>query len=173
MTSSWYGDFHSRTTREALAGKALAGFPRVGVWVNYADGNFQRSQTLTTGVSKTQSEEMSHSVGVDISASFGIKLVNFDISLNYQFTYASSTSFTEYSEKTVTESFDVGSHYAKVLFSKHIWLEAMRADGSSVIRQVEFAASDDVHFSGTPLSPRRSGSVTTEQGQGGQEVIED
>lgn len=122
-----------------------------GVWVNDAGGAFKRSQSIKYGVSKTQSQEMTHSVGVEVSASAGIGIVETSVSLNYQFTQTSSSSFTEFTEKEVTEEFEVPPYHATVLFSKHIWIRGERADGSHVMVQIEIAANDDVHFSGCNL----------------------
>ncbi|POR37266.1 DUF946 domain-containing protein [Tolypocladium paradoxum] len=122
-----------------------------GVWVNGSGGPFHREQTIKYGISSTQKEEMTHSAGVEVSASGGIGFANFGISLNYQFTYQNSHSFTEYSEKSVTERFEVPAHHATVLFSKHIWLKATRSDGSHVLVQIEITANDDVYFSGCEL----------------------
>ncbi|PHH91001.1 hypothetical protein CDD83_1979 [Cordyceps sp. RAO-2017] len=121
-----------------------------GVWVNDAAGDFTRSQTVKYGISKEQKEEMQHSVGVEVSVEGGIKAVSYSVSLNYQFTYSSSTSFTEYTEKTVEEKFTVPEYSAKVLFSKHVWLRGKRSDGSD-LSYVEVAANDDTHFGGCKL----------------------
>lgn len=123
-----------------------------GVWVNDARGAFTRSQKIKYGVSKTQSQEMTHTVGVEISASTGIGIVETSVSLNYQFSQTNASSFTEFSEKEVTETFEVPPHHATVLFTKHIWIRGERADGSHVMVQIEIAANDDVHFSGCDLS---------------------
>lgn len=119
-----------------------------GVWANQTPSALSRSQEITYGVSNEVREEMTNSVGVDVSASFGIVLAEISTSLNYQFTYSSSSSFTEYSEKKVTESFRVDPYYAKVLFSKHIWIKCSRYDTSVILHQMEIAANDDIFFTG-------------------------
>lgn len=121
-----------------------------GVWVNGSDGGFNREQNIKYGISSTQQQEMTHSAGVEVSASAGVGFASFGISLNYV-TATSSSSYTEYSEKLVTEKFDVLAHHATVLFSKHIWLKATRSDGTHVLVQVEITANDDVYFSGCEL----------------------
>ncbi|KAI0547967.1 putative vacuolar protein sorting-associated protein [Xylaria curta] len=122
-----------------------------GVWVNNTSGTFHREQRMLFGVSKEQREEMTHSVGVEISATYGIKLSSVSVTLNYQFTYSSSTSLTEYSEREVTEKFDVPAHTASVLFTKHIWIKASRLDSPIVLHQMELASNDDFYFSGCNL----------------------
>ncbi|RYP75976.1 hypothetical protein DL771_002048 [Monosporascus sp. 5C6A] len=122
-----------------------------GVWVNDTNGAFTRQTILKYGVSQTQQEQMTNSVGLEVSASYGIELANTSISLNYQFTQSSSTSFTEFSEKTVTETIDVPAHNATVLFSKHIWMKGARADGAVVIHSMEIVANDDVYYAGCEL----------------------
>ncbi|KAL8711387.1 MAG: hypothetical protein Q9220_004285 [cf. Caloplaca sp. 1 TL-2023] len=127
--------------------KAIAWFVE-GVWVNNADGAFTRSQRLLCGVSKEKRTEMTNSVGVDISATYGIKAVESTVTLNYQFTHSSSATFTEYSEREVTETFEVPAHTAKVLFTKHVWVKGSRSDGSVVMNQLEFTNADEVYYSG-------------------------
>ncbi|KAF7955170.1 uncharacterized protein EAE97_000429 [Botrytis byssoidea] len=88
-----------------------------GVWVNGGEGKYSRQKEIKYGVSKTESESMTHSAGVEKS--------------------------------TVTEKFEVPGKNAKVLFSKHIWITAARADkGSVLIKQLELVANDDVYFAG-------------------------
>ncbi|KAF2125610.1 putative vacuolar protein sorting-associated protein [Dothidotthia symphoricarpi CBS 119687] len=122
-----------------------------GVWANQTPSAFSRAQEITCGVSKEEREEMTHSTGVDVSASYGIGLASGSVSLNYQFTYNTSTSFTEYSEKKVTESFQVDPYYAKVLFSKHVWIKCARYDSSVVLHQMEVISTDDLYFGGCKL----------------------
>ncbi|KAF5879449.1 putative duf946 domain-containing protein [Botrytis fragariae] len=119
-----------------------------GVWVNGGEGTYSRQKEIKYGVSKTQSESMTHSAGVQISAASGIGCVEYSVSLNYQFTSESSSSFTEFSESTVTEKFEVPGKNAKVLFSKHIWITASRADGGQILKQLEVVANDDMYFAG-------------------------
>ncbi|KAF7934709.1 uncharacterized protein EAE98_002754 [Botrytis deweyae] len=107
--------------------------------------------TIKWGISKTQSEEMVHSAGVSVSASYGIKGFESSVTLNYQFTQTTSKSFTEYQEGETTESFVVPGKTVKVLFSKHIWLKAKAGDGT-MASQVEMVANNDIHFGGCDLS---------------------
>ncbi|TGO17687.1 hypothetical protein BTUL_0015g00220 [Botrytis tulipae] len=122
-----------------------------GVWNNDSAGDFNRSKTIKWGISKTQSEEMVHSAGVSVSASYGIKGFESSVTLNYQFTQTTSKSFTEYQEGETTESFVVPGKTVKVLFSKHIWLKARAGDGT-MASQVEMVANNDIHFGGCDLS---------------------
>ncbi|KAM3072008.1 hypothetical protein ACMFMF_007405 [Clarireedia jacksonii] len=121
-----------------------------GVWENNSAGDFRREKKIKFGISKTQSEEMTHSAGVSISATYGIKGFESNVTLNYQFTQSNFKSYTEYKEEEVTESFDVPAKTVKVLFSKHIWLTATAGDGT-VTNQIEMIANDDVHFGGCHL----------------------
>ncbi|KJZ77657.1 hypothetical protein HIM_02834 [Hirsutella minnesotensis 3608] len=121
-----------------------------GVWTNRTGGNFKRSESIKYGITKEQRTEMVHSVGIEVSAEAGFKGVGYSVSLNYQFTYSTSSTFTEFYERTVTEEFDVPSYHATVLFSKHVWLTASRPDGTTLSR-VEITANDDTHFSGCAL----------------------
>lgn len=121
-----------------------------GVWVNNASGEFDRTQTVKYGISKEQKEEMVNSFGVEVTVEGGIKAVSYSVSLNYQFTYTTSSSYTEFSEKQVEEKIIVPGHYAKALCSKHIWLKGKRRDGSE-LSQLEVTANDDIHFTGCNL----------------------
>jgi hypothetical protein len=121
-----------------------------GVWENKSEGDYNHSKRLVFGISKTKSEEMVHSAGVSISASYGIKGFESNVTLNYQFTQTTSRSFTEYQESETTEQFVVPPKTVTVLFSKHIWLKAKAGDGT-VADQVEITANNDVHFGGCKL----------------------
>ncbi|CAD6442948.1 f17e9c1e-9e17-452f-9682-3d312176324e [Sclerotinia trifoliorum] len=125
-----------------------------GVWVNNGSGPFNREKVMKCGISKTQSQEMSHSVGVEISATAGIGCIESSIKLNYQFTSTTSSSFTEYKEQEVTEKFEVPAKHATVLFSKHVKITASRGSVpqyAEILGEVEMTANDDVHFSGCAL----------------------
>ncbi|KAI9163849.1 hypothetical protein HJFPF1_05477 [Paramyrothecium foliicola] len=122
-----------------------------GVWSNNTAGSFAREQKLLCGVTKQKTDEMSHSAGIEVSSTFGIKGAEFSVTLNYQFTYTTSTSLTEFFEREVTEKFDVPAHSATVLFSKHVWIKASRLDSPVVLHQMEMTANDDVYFKGCPL----------------------
>ncbi|KAM3089600.1 hypothetical protein ACMFMG_001184 [Clarireedia jacksonii] len=121
-----------------------------GVWVNDSAGAYKREKKITFAITQTQSSQMTQTAGVSISASYGIAGFESGITLNYQFTQTNFTSFTEFTEQKVTESFDVPAKTATVLFSKHIWLRATAGDGT-VVSQIEMAANDDVHFGGCNL----------------------
>lgn len=94
---------------------------------------------------------MSHEVGVEVSVGTGIELVEFGVKLNYQFTYSSSSSYTEFSEQTVTDEINVPKKNATALFSKHIWMKGVSFDESEVISEIQFVANDELHFSGYNL----------------------
>lgn len=120
------------------------------VWVNKSAGDYNDTEQIRFGLSETQTKEIVNSAGVSVSASGGIGLVSFDVSLNYQFTHSASQSFTEYTERTKTASIRVPPYHATVLFTKHIWLKVERKDGY-VLNQTELAATDDKYYSGTDL----------------------
>ncbi|TEY87518.1 hypothetical protein BOTCAL_0001g00440 [Botryotinia calthae] len=118
---------------------------------NNSGGQISDSTTVTKGVSKTLSEEMSHSAGVSVSASYGIKGFGMDVSLNYQFTSTTSSSFTEYEENSRTQGYTVPPYEATIFLSKRIWIQATRADGSVVLKEINFNANDDIHLVGVSL----------------------
>ncbi|KAM0174922.1 hypothetical protein ACHAPF_005831 [Botrytis cinerea] len=118
---------------------------------NNSGGEISDSTTVTKGVTRTLSEEMSHSAGVSISASFGVKGFGMDVSLNYQFTSTTSSSFTEYEESSRTQGYTVPPYEATIFLSKRIWIQATRANGSIVLKEINFNANEDIHLIGVPL----------------------
>ena len=122
-----------------------------GLWVNGAAGQLHRSSRVLCGVSREKSESMTNSIGVEISSTVGIELASARISLNYQFTYNTSSSFTEYSEKEVTDEFEVPDYHARFLLSKHIWIKGFRSNGSVPLKQLEVVATDAVYYTGCDL----------------------
>ncbi|TGO81011.1 hypothetical protein BPOR_1429g00010 [Botrytis porri] len=61
----------------------LAAYVVEGVWENKSSSTYTREQRIKYGVSKTQTQEMTHSVGIEVSASGGFKLAEWSITLNY------------------------------------------------------------------------------------------
>jgi hypothetical protein len=123
-----------------------------GVWENGGEGTFTREKRIKCGISQTQTESMEHTVGISITASHGFKFAEMSVTLNYQFTHTRSTSFTEFTETEVVESFEVPAKTCTVLFSKHIYLKGSMNNGGTVMNQIEAVANDDVHFSGCKLT---------------------
>ncbi|KAF1843859.1 uncharacterized protein K460DRAFT_387813 [Cucurbitaria berberidis CBS 394.84] len=113
---------------------------------NAADEPMTQATTITKGVSETQSQEMTNSAGVEISASKGIRLIKGEIeaSLNYQFTATESSSTTEYSEVTKTHTYTIGPQTVAVILTDRAWIQAIRSDGSITFQEISFNASDDM-----------------------------
>ncbi|KAI9641808.1 hypothetical protein NHQ30_009668 [Ciborinia camelliae] len=122
-----------------------------GVWENKSNSTYSREQRIKYGVSTTQTQEMTHSVGVEVSASGGFKLAEWSVTLNYQFTSSTSSSFNDFTENEVTQKFDVPPKTVTVLFTKHIYVRGARDDGSTIMNEIEIVANNDVHFSGCAL----------------------
>ncbi|PQE22762.1 hypothetical protein CJF31_00001752 [Rutstroemia sp. NJR-2017a BVV2] len=122
-----------------------------GVWENGGNGTFAREKRIKYGISKTQTESMEQQVGITITASHGFKLAEMSVSLKYQFTHMSSTSFTGFTETEVTEKSDVPPKTCTVLLSKHVFMKATMNNGGTVMNQIEAVANDDVHFGGCTL----------------------
>ncbi|KAI9649346.1 hypothetical protein NHQ30_001918 [Ciborinia camelliae] len=121
------------------------------VWVNDGPNEPKETKEIKTGITKTQSSEMSQSAGVSVSASGGFGLASFSANLNYQFTSTTSRSFTEFIEKTVTKEYPMKPWTASALLSKRIFVNAKRTDGSESLHQVELTANDDVYFVGCDI----------------------
>lgn len=126
------------------------------VYVNNSEGTVARTKSIRTGISKEDSASMTHSAGISITSSAGVSVegvfsAGISITLNYQFTYSNTITFTEFQEHTVTETFTVPPYNAIVLFAKHIWITGKRSDGSVSTGQVDFNANDDLRLSGIEL----------------------
>ena len=76
--------------------------------------------TTTTGISQTDSETYSHSVGISISATAGCDLIggSVTVSVNYQFGYETSSSYTVFSEEEVSQQVEIPPHTAGCLWHK-------------------------------------------------------
>jgi hypothetical protein len=122
-----------------------------GKYANDTGNDATESTEIKTGVSQTKTTEITHSAGVQVSSEYGIGLAKFSITLNYQFTFSQSNSFTEYKEETKTKSFTVGAHSVVIAWAKHVWIKGTRADGSQLSGEISFDANEDVYLSGTSL----------------------
>lgn len=87
---------------------------------------FKCGKEIKYGISRTQTELMQQEVGVEVTSSSGIELVEFGTKLNCQFTYSSSSSYTKFTEQMVKETINVPAKNATALFSKHIRIKGRR-----------------------------------------------
>ncbi|KAH8881137.1 hypothetical protein GQ53DRAFT_888842 [Thozetella sp. PMI_491] len=131
------------------------------VHTNKSNGQISDSTTITKGVSATQSKEMTESAGVSISSSFGIKGFGLDMSLNYQFSTTSSSSYTEYEEVTQTKEFTVPAYSATVVLAKRIRIKATRSDGTIELRELHFMKNEDITLVGVSLLQGAKGVADT------------
>ncbi|KAL1795369.1 hypothetical protein ACET3X_007185 [Alternaria dauci] len=113
---------------------------------NASDESGSHTTKITKGVSSTQSEEMTHSVGVSITTSAGIKAIGggIDVTLNYQFTYSQSYSSTEFQQTEKTHTFNIGPWTVLVLLTDRVWIQATRSDGSTTLHRIGYNATDDL-----------------------------
>ena len=113
---------------------------------NAADQSGTHSTKITKGVSASQSQEMTHSAGVSITSSFGIKAIGggVDVTLNYQFTASQSYSSSEYQETEKTHTFNIGPQTVLVLLTDRVWIQATRSDGSATLHRIGYNATDDL-----------------------------
>lgn len=90
---------------------------------------------------------MTHSAGVSISASVGIKAIGggVDVSLNYQFTSKTSSSYGEYSEYTHEQRYTIAPRTATILLSERVWMQATRSDDSVSLREISFTSTDNTN----------------------------
>ncbi|KAK5996551.1 hypothetical protein PT974_01886 [Cladobotryum mycophilum] len=125
-----------------------------GIWENYSAGNLQRSEEIEYGLSNTESQSMEHTTGISLSASYGTSLASFSVSLNYQFTHSSSSSFTEYHVSKKKEDFAVPPNYATVLYCKLFRMQVAMRDGA-VVHQSESLSSGELRLAGVALSRKK------------------
>ncbi|KAF7917876.1 uncharacterized protein EAE98_009904 [Botrytis deweyae] len=129
----------------------LASYVAEAICENDTSSKASRSKTVKYGVSKTQTQEMTNTVGIEVSASGGFKLAEWSVTLNYQFTSSTSSSFTEFTENEVVQRYDVNPKTCTVMFVKHIYVRGARDAGSTILNEIKIAASNDVHLSGCGL----------------------
>ncbi|EMD62596.1 hypothetical protein COCSADRAFT_173037 [Bipolaris sorokiniana ND90Pr] len=86
-------------------------------------------------------------LGVSISASVGIKAIGggVDVSLNYQFTSKTSSSYGEYSEYTHEQRYTIAPRTATILLSERVWMQATRSDDSVSLREISFTSTDNTN----------------------------
>ncbi|CAN9198434.1 unnamed protein product [Alternaria alternata] len=118
---------------------------------NNSAGDITDKTTITKGVSKTDTSEMSHSAGVEISASYGMCGFSGSISLNYQFTATNTTSFNEYKETSREQGFTVKPYQACVYLVRHVWIKSCRSNGSSTLAEVGYNMNEDIILVGVDL----------------------
>ncbi|KAK5994478.1 hypothetical protein PT974_04953 [Cladobotryum mycophilum] len=113
------------------------------VLINDQSGTLNHTDTVEYGISSEQSKTFEHTAGVSITATTGITTgfssAEFSVSLNYQFTASSSSSFGEYVHKTTTDSLDIQDRATIVLFRKREVIKVTRTDGSLIKREVIMA----------------------------------
>ncbi|KAK1920226.1 hypothetical protein P3342_002522 [Pyrenophora teres f. teres] len=119
--------------------------------VNDSRGQITLKTKVMRGVSKSQSEEITHSAGVEVSASYGIGGFSMGVSLNYQFTLKDSSTYTEYQESTREQTYTIPEYHATVFFIRHMWLKAHRSNGTSELCEISFNANEDIHLVGVDL----------------------
>ncbi|KAF7679786.1 hypothetical protein GT037_001437 [Alternaria burnsii] len=118
---------------------------------NNSAGEITDKTTITKGISQTDTTEMSHSAGADISASYGIGSFGGSISLNYQFTATNTNSFNEYKETSREQGFTVKPYQACVYLVRHVWIKSRRSNGSSTLAEIGYNMNEDIILVGVDL----------------------
>jgi hypothetical protein len=116
---------------------------RWGNWVlsifddNTTDVVQQSSVSTTVGVTETATETFAHSTGIKVSAGWGVA-VKFNVELNYQFTYTTSSSRALLESRTVNRTLSTPPQHAAAMWVQHFTFRAVRADGSSIGHELPF-----------------------------------
>ncbi|KAJ3494876.1 hypothetical protein NLG97_g3792 [Lecanicillium saksenae] len=121
-----------------------------GIWQNGSNGVVSRSDKVSYGISKSTTDSMEHQTGISVTASGGIKLVQFEVNLSYQFTYSTSSTYNEFTNYEREEKFDVPAHYVTVMFCKRVRIQASYVNGTS-ISSADTLVSGEFHLSGAAL----------------------
>jgi len=110
---------------------------------NNTGGTIDDKKEIRRGISKEKSVAMSQSAGVEITSSFGIKPLGMgvDVSLNYQFSYSTSSSYGEYEDTVERLAYTVPPYTCTFFLTQRVWLRAVRPDGSYVTYVIEYNAN--------------------------------
>ncbi|KAI4906696.1 hypothetical protein J4E90_010384 [Alternaria incomplexa] len=121
---------------------------------NNGGGTIIDEKTIKKGISTTQSQEMVHSAGVEITSSFGIKALGggIDVSLNYQFTSTQSSSYNEYEEFTDRRQYNVPPYTCSIFLTERVWLVATRTDGSFTLSEIQYNTTDGMNIEEVKLN---------------------
>ena len=97
---------------------------------NNRDGSSPITHTVTdtVGISKTESETYSHTVGISISAESGCKLIggSVTVELSYEFGYESTTELSSFEEHEVSREIEISANTAGCLWQKATRFTLMR-----------------------------------------------
>jgi hypothetical protein len=118
---------------------------------NYQATSYTQTQTVTTGIKKTKSEETTNSTSVEISSEVGYGLSKWSVSLNYQFSFSQTSSIEEVQERTMSKTITVAPHTVAIAWGKRVVIQGVRADGSRIEGEVSFNASEEVAVTDVPV----------------------
>jgi hypothetical protein len=85
----------------------------------------------TVGISETESETYRVTVGLKISSTSGCDLIggSVTVELSFEFGYETTSSFTQFQERTVSQEVIIAPHTAGCLWQKATYFALMRNDG--------------------------------------------
>ncbi|KAK4041406.1 hypothetical protein C8A01DRAFT_14838 [Parachaetomium inaequale] len=118
---------------------------------NYQATSYTQTQTVTTGIKKTKTEETTNSTGVEISSEVGYGLSKWSVSLNYQFSFSQTSSIEEVQERTMSKTITVAPHTVAIAWGKRVVIQGVRSDGSRIEGEVSFNASEEVAVTDVPV----------------------
>lgn len=118
---------------------------------NYQSVPYTQTQTVMTGVRKSTSSTTSHTTGVTISSEVGYGLSKWSVSLNYQFSLSTTSSFEEVQERTMSKTLTVAPHTVAIAWAKRVTIQGVRADGSRIGVETTFNASEEIAVTEVPV----------------------
>ncbi|KAH6855968.1 hypothetical protein B0I37DRAFT_366214 [Chaetomium sp. MPI-CAGE-AT-0009] len=128
-----------------------AGWVVLEKFPNYQATSYTQTQTVMTGVKKTQSEEVKHETGVQITSEVGYGLSQWSVSLNYQFSFSQTNSLEEVQERTMSKTITVAPYTVAIAWGKRVVIQGVRSDGSRIEGEISFNASDEVAVTDVPV----------------------
>jgi hypothetical protein len=111
---------------------------------NYQASPYTQTQSVMTGIKKTSSTTTTNTAGITISSEVGYGLAKWSVSLNYQFSLSTSSSFEEVQERTMTKTITVAPHTVAIAWAKRVIIQGVRSDGSRIADETSFNASEEI-----------------------------
>ncbi|KAJ4300562.1 hypothetical protein N0V88_003241 [Collariella sp. IMI 366227] len=125
------------TITKRVAWIVLSKFP------NYQSTPYTQTQTITTGVRRSQSSTTAHSTGVTVTSEAGYGLAKWSVSLNYQFSFSQSSAVEEMEERKVEKTITVAPHTVAIAWGKRVVVEGRGQMGRGW-RGRAFEASEEI-----------------------------
>jgi hypothetical protein len=108
--------------------------------INNGSSDWPWSESITTGISQTESQTFWQTTGISITANAGFEFSGFSagasVTVSQEFGYETSSSITMYTEKTVTKTATVPAHKIGILWQKQDLILLKRCNQNNVCQSV-------------------------------------